>query len=287
MVSVLPQAAVDLPTPQRVAANGAEGSPSSRNTGVARGSETPTIDELRRLQCRLSEVTGKLPERRGHQRIQSSGSVSTMVSEGEDLLARSVASSLRHALSSGSVSTMVSEMWEETYEEQGGEIRPVYEEKARYSDDFSHCRVPRSLNLAEQYLKANHEEPPTTMMIRNIPNRYTQRELIRELEDLGFAGSFNFLYVPIDKATMCNVGYAFVNFVDHLWAARCVRAFDNYPFKKYRKARGKIASVSVAHIQGLEANLRHYENAAVNAVAKSRQRGPMLMASIASSFAHT
>jgi len=150
----------------------------------------------------------------------------------------------------------------------------------KFDKEFSHSRVPKNFNLAEEFSRSNHEDPPTTMMIRNIPNRYTQRELIRELEGLGFAGSFDFLYVPIDKATMCNVGYAFVNFVDHSWALRCMQTFDGYPFKKFRKARGKIASVSVAHIQGLEANLRHYENSAVNGAVRSRQqRSPMLMTS--------
>jgi hypothetical protein len=68
--------------------------------------------------------------------------------------------------------------------------------------------------------------------IRNIPNRYTQRELISELEDLGFAGTFDFLYSPLDKGTMSNVGYAFVNFKSHEYASKCIEAFHNYRFKR-------------------------------------------------------
>jgi len=150
--------------------------------------------------------------------------------------------------------------------------------------DFSHNRVPRSVNLAEEFSKMDHEAPPTTIMIRNIPNRYTQRELIKEVESLGFAGTFDFLYIPMDKATLCNVGYAFVNFIDAADAARCQQTFEGYAFKKHRKARGKVATVSIAHIQGLEANARHYENSAVNGIMKARQRGPVIMPNIAHSL---
>lgn len=145
--------------------------------------------------------------------------------------------------------------------------------------EYRHGHVPKNLNLSEEFAKTESIAPPTTLMIRNIPNRYTQRELIQELETLGFAGTFDFLYIPLDKGTMSNVGYAFVNFVASEWAEKCMAAFENYRFKRHRKVSGKIAAVSVAHIQGLEANIRHYENAAVN-TAKLKQRRPVIVANI-------
>lgn len=281
--------------------------------------QAPSVDELRQLQRKLGEVTGKMPlEKR---RVLSSSSVSTMVSDCEEVAIRTP---LPRPWSSGSVSTMVSEFWEDALEEGGAEFGPIFEEdtaakldeelafflqedfgslqadvqlsfwerglgyqasqEASDGKDFIHGRVPRSLNLAEEFSRASHEGPPTTMMIRNIPNRCTQRDLVRELEGMGFGGSFDFLYVPMDKVTMCNVGYAFVNFVDHCWAERCMEAFDNYCFKKHRKARGKIATVSVAHIQGLQANVRHYQHAASNGIMRSKQRGPVIMASTSSTL---
>jgi RNA recognition motif-containing protein len=142
-----------------------------------------------------------------------------------------------------------------------------------------HGRAPRNVNLVEQYQAASNEQPPTTLMIRNIPNRYTQQNLIQEMKSLGLGGTFDFLYVPLDKGTMSNVGYAFVNFVDHTWAERCMEKFQKHRFKKHHK----VAVVSVAHIQGLEANLAHYENAAVNS-AKLKQRRPVVFANISCSL---
>lgn len=143
--------------------------------------------------------------------------------------------------------------------------------------DFTHARVPRSMDLAHQFSEAP-SSPPTTMMIRNIPNRYTQQEMIEELDSLGFAGSFDFFYAPIDFGTMGNVGYAFVNFVDPRWAARCCEQLDGFVFGKHQqRTRKKVATVSVAHLQGLQANIRHYENAAVTGRARSRRCGPVIM----------
>lgn len=149
--------------------------------------------------------------------------------------------------------------------------------------EYRHGHVPKNLDLADKYKQVDTTDI-TTLMIRNLPNRYTQRELIGELEDLGFAGAFDFLYIPLDKGTMSNVGYAFVNFVDSSWASKCMVTFQNYRFKRHRKISGKIAAVSPAHIQGLEANLAHYEHAAVN-TAKLKQRRPVVIANISKTLA--
>jgi RNA recognition motif-containing protein len=81
---------------------------------------------------------------------------------------------------------------------------------------------------------------------------------MEELDHLGFAGCFNFLYLPIDSATKNNVGYAFVNFNDEKTADDCLNNMSGYFFKGQPYNRRRAAIVSVAHLQGLEANLEHY-----------------------------
>merc|ERR1740130_52741 len=116
-------------------------------------------------------------------------------------------------------------------------------------------------------------------MIRNIPGRYTQEDFRMDLQDLGFAGTYDFLYMPVDKGTAANVGYAFVNFIDPSLAAQCMHTFENFRFTRHHRS-SKMARVSVAHLQGLEKNLEHYQNAAVN-MSKEKRRRPVVFANIA------
>jgi len=203
--------------------------------------------------------------------------------------------SLRHVGSSDSVSTMVwSEMEDECEHETKQQTMPpgVWNQPASTSATAStlatpkesrHGNVPKTVNLAEEYAKTGSAGCTTTLMIRNVPNRYSQRELINELKSLGFGGTFDFLYVPLDLGTMSNVGYAFVNFTHNDWAAKCMDVLQNHRFKRHRQA-GKVAAVSVAHIQGLEANLKHYEKSAVN-TSRLRQRRPVIIANMSSLIA--
>lgn len=146
-------------------------------------------------------------------------------------------------------------------------------------------KVPRSLDLAAEYERSSSAgSKPTTIMIRNIPNRYSQRELMLELEELGFDDSFDFVYIPMDKCTRANLGYAFVNFVEATWAEKCLGEFQNYRFQRHRDVSSKIAAASVAHIQGLDNNLAHYANSVVNS-SRHKQRRPVVLAKVLNNVA--
>lgn len=257
--------------------------------------------ELRQLQRRIAETS--MSSLQKNKRIQSSSSVSTMappdlMSDCEDASFAAMVSDMRKVSSSGSVSSMASYMCFEELPDEGGLLHsgvdPILEEESPANRsyqgprtasardgtkvEFCHNLVPKTLDLAKEFSKTAVEGPPTTMMIRHIPNRYTQREFVRELDGMGFGDTYDFLYLPMDKGTQCNVGYAFVNFTDSCYAMRCMEVFQGYVFLKYRKSKNKIAAVNVAHIQGFEANVRYYENTAVSTAVRTRQqRGPLII----------
>jgi len=143
--------------------------------------------------------------------------------------------------------------------------------------EYAHTRVPKKKNLQQEFQKSG--APMTTIMIRNIPNRYKQSELVNEINMNGLEGTYDFVYLPMDKSTTSNVGYAFVNFVEEDSAIKAMQIFTGYRFSKYQNISRKIASVSVAHIQGFDANLQHYNESAVND-SKFTENRPLVMATI-------
>jgi hypothetical protein len=150
------------------------------------------------------------------------------------------------------------------------------------NNSYSHSFVPRRRDFAGSSSTIDGDAP-TTMMIRNIPNRYAQKDFIREFDKLGFQGTYNFLYLPMDKNTNASVGYCFVNFINHHWAAKCADVFRNYLLKKQKNGKGKYATVCAAHLQGLEANVEHYRNKGV-IEGCGRLSGPLIIGSLASLF---
>lgn len=75
------------------------------------------------------------------------------------------------------------------------------------------------------------EEWRTTIMLQRIPNTYTELDVRRTLGELGFAGLYDAVYVPMKNGeTGRNVTYAFVNFLRPADAVSCIRTCTGRPF---------------------------------------------------------
>eukprot|EP00927_Polykrikos_kofoidii_P048630 TRINITY_DN42878_c0_g1_i1.p1 TRINITY_DN42878_c0_g1~~TRINITY_DN42878_c0_g1_i1.p1 ORF type:complete len:355 (+),score=67.47 TRINITY_DN42878_c0_g1_i1:135-1199(+) len=119
---------------------------------------------------------------------------------------------------------------------------------------------------ADEYAQATAESPEsaaaawpkdgTTIMLRNIPNRYTAEELLAEMLAAGFQGTFDFFYLPIDFSTKRNRGYGFINFQSEDSARLFLQKFHAQRLTRY--ATRKILEVFPAATQGFDANVAKF-----------------------------
>lgn len=122
--------------------------------------------------------------------------------------------------------------------------------------------LPRRIGwaaLAAAQREVSCESEWTTLMLRNLPTKYTREDLLKLLHYFGFMGKFNFLYFPMDFETRGALGYAFVNMESPEDAAEfwlCMDGFSNWSLPC-----SKVCSVSWSQpLQGLEANVARYRN---------------------------
>jgi RNA recognition motif-containing protein len=110
------------------------------------------------------------------------------------------------------------------------------------------------------------ENQKTTVMLRNIPNKYEQQQLLEVMASKGFpTQTFDFFYLPIDFRNRCCVGYAFINFHTNDIAVRFERIFSGFKLPM-TNVSPKICQVNFARIQGRQANIDVYRNSALAGV---------------------
>ncbi|KAL4420998.1 hypothetical protein ABPG77_001317 [Micractinium sp. CCAP 211/92] len=135
------------------------------------------------------------------------------------------------------------------------------------SEGRASARIARSHRAGGAYNPAEFEfdlaeaesrrpDARRTLMIRNIPNKYTQEMMLSVLQKSGFGGTFDFFYLPIDFRNKCNLGYCFVNFLDAAVAGRLYRDFHQKRWEEYNSK--KVCEVTYGRVQGREALVSHF-----------------------------
>ena len=105
----------------------------------------------------------------------------------------------------------------------------------------------------------------TTLILRNIPNKYTREAFLEHFEEFGLQDCIDFMYVPMDFDRVFHrvpmaLGYAFVNFASSKDAERAKEMFDG--FRSWRGTTSqKVCEVTYTFPrQGLDAHTQHYRN---------------------------
>lgn len=100
------------------------------------------------------------------------------------------------------------------------------------------------------------EFPPdhTTVMIRHIACRLNRNTLQEALDQVGLAGTYDFVYLPLNCARRANLGYCFVNFISPEGVEECKRLLTGQTLGSGLSQ--KRCEVSLAHVQGREGSFK-------------------------------
>ena len=96
----------------------------------------------------------------------------------------------------------------------------------------------------------------TTVMIRNIPIKYTDEILNDTLVE--FHGKYDCLYMPYDYEKNGNKGYAFINFTNPLHILYFYEKFNGKKWVHFESS--KICELNCAHFQGINEIQKHAKN---------------------------
>mmetsp|Transcript_57363 Transcript_57363/g.134496 ORF Transcript_57363/g.134496 Transcript_57363/m.134496 type:complete len:428 (-) Transcript_57363:154-1437(-) len=123
---------------------------------------------------------------------------------------------------------------------------------------YASAAAAAAYSAASQPVGAPAGPTHTTVMLRNIPNRYTRDMLVNRLDEK-FKFDYDFVYLPIDFNSKCNVGYAFINFRTPHACQLFTQEFHNVRTKHCLPgfSSQKICEVSPARVQGRDANMEN------------------------------
>lgn len=140
------------------------------------------------------------------------------------------------------------------------------------------ARAPRFLRWGQRGRAAPagaSGEDGTTLVLNALPLCYTRDMVSEMLQEHGFRGRVNFVYLPCNFLSGTSFGYAFVNFVDGAAACQAARYFDG--FRQWRVLSDRVCDVREAEIQGLRANVERYRSSAVMHPSVSDELKPILL----------
>merc|ERR1712232_1085220 len=108
---------------------------------------------------------------------------------------------------------------------------------------------------------ASSDVQRTSVMLRNLPLDMTRKKFLKLLDNEGFAGKYDLIYLPRDFKTSANLGYAFVNLLEHSEAMRMQRRFTGFSRWSSANCRSaKKCEAAWSSQQGCAAYIDRYRN---------------------------
>ncbi|CAE7463464.1 ML3 [Symbiodinium sp. CCMP2592] len=140
-------------------------------------------------------------------------------------------------------------------------LEKLHSQGAKATKPSAPCTAVRSTQPPAA-VQAPQPTGKTTVMLRNLPNNYSRDMLLAMLDKRGFAGSYDFVYLPFDFRRDANLGYAFVNMVDAEAADALWKGLEG--FTAWALTSHKVCSVTWSGpLQGQSAHIERYRNSPV------------------------
>lgn len=96
----------------------------------------------------------------------------------------------------------------------------------------------------------------TTLMIRHVPNKYSLKNILEDINE-EFKGTYDLFYLPVDFVNSCNLGYAFINFINSLYI---IQFYENFRGKRWKRYKSdKICELVYGKIQGKNQLIKHFQ----------------------------
>jgi len=108
----------------------------------------------------------------------------------------------------------------------------------------------------------------TTLMIKNIPNKYTEKMILQQIDECCKDG-YDFFYLPIDFRNKCNVGYAFMNMKTPDDILPLYAHLNNKKWARFNSE--KVCVLTYGRIQGFSALTSHFQRVSLRHEDKRRR----------------
>mmetsp|Transcript_63391 Transcript_63391/g.163095 ORF Transcript_63391/g.163095 Transcript_63391/m.163095 type:complete len:471 (+) Transcript_63391:41-1453(+) len=122
------------------------------------------------------------------------------------------------------------------------ETEPTAPRRSRFNEQRRICQDPMPWNAGV-----------VTVMIRQVPRRYSQQQFLEKVVEWGFEGLVTFVYLPVAMKKFVNVGYGFVSFTEPQHALRFRDMFDDGFLDTPAQSDDKPLRIHPATVQGYQA----------------------------------
>ena len=207
--------------------------------------------------------------------VHSSASAFSGVSTGENAVPSVYQSSILNTL------VKLTKLWEQEMPREEVNQLPCRDALSTQSADTQPPRMASpsvvgsvdgrsTARTADSGLQSSNQGGITTLMIRNIPLRFTPVSFRELVDEEGFSGRYDYLYMPMDFRSHRSLGYCFINFYEAESASEFTTKFSDRMFPSTNS--DKVLAISAAARQGLHANVSSFKQSTLKQMPKMEFR---------------